>query len=111
MWARNTGRFRGPGRGGWRPTATGGNEGTGMQQRSDQKVRGEDSVLRARLTRWGALALGAVMVCFFGVLTYVNCFWATYPNDNDLDEVGWIAAHLSFGRAESFANQGYPPGL
>jgi len=63
--------------------------------------------------RWNvrAIAVGGFLVCFLAGLTYVNCFWSCYPNDNDLDEVGWLSAHLSLSRAESFANQGYPPGL
>ncbi|MEY4549423.1 MAG: hypothetical protein RL685_5618 [Pseudomonadota bacterium] len=58
-----------------------------------------------------ALVLPAVLACFFALLVYVNCYWSRYPNDNDLDEVGWLAANLDLSRPESFANQGYPPGL
>ena len=56
-------------------------------------------------------AFCTALACFFAGLTFVNCFWACYPNDNDLDEVGWLAAHLDLARPESLANQGYPPGL
>jgi hypothetical protein len=55
--------------------------------------------------------LAGFLACFFAALSYVNCIWACYPNDNDLDEVGWLSAHLSLARPESLANQGYPPGL
>jgi len=58
-----------------------------------------------------AFALGGFLACFLAALIYVNCVWACYPNDNDLDEVGWISAHLNLARPESLANQGYPPGL
>ena len=63
--------------------------------------------------RWNvrAIAVGGFLLCFFAGLVYVNCVWSCYPNDNDLDEVAWLSTHLSLGRAESFANQGYPPGL
>ena len=57
------------------------------------------------------LVLAGFLALFFGALAYVNCVWSCFPIDNDLDEVGWLSAHLSFSRAESFANQGYPPGL
>jgi hypothetical protein len=64
-----------------------------------------------RWTRAKALALGAGLAAFFSALAFVNCRWVRYPQDNDLDEVGWLAAHLTFSRPESFANQGYPPGM
>ena len=57
------------------------------------------------------LAWGAAFACYFAALVFVNCYWACYPTDNDLDEVGWLAANLSLARPESLANQGYPPGL
>jgi len=72
---------------------------------------GEIEVGAVRRVRVEAFALAGVVACFFGVLVYINCFWSLYPNDNDLDEVAWLSAHLSLARPESFANQGYPPGL
>jgi hypothetical protein len=72
---------------------------------------GEIEPVATRRVRVEAYALAGVVACFFAVLVYVNCFWSCYPNDNDLDEVGWLTAHLSLWRPESFANQGYPPGL
>jgi len=72
---------------------------------------GEIEVGAVRRVRVEAIALAVAVACFFGALTYVNCFWSLYPNDNDLDEVAWLSAHLSLARPESFANQGYPPGL
>jgi len=66
------------------------------------------SAWRARLQ---VIALGVVLASFFAGLVYVNCYWSSYPYDNDLDEVAWLSAHLSLSRPESFANQGYPPGL
>lgn len=68
-------------------------------------------VAAPRKLRIGALTLPAVLACFLALLVYVNCFWSSYPNDNDLDEVGWLAANLDLTRPESFANQGYPFGL
>jgi hypothetical protein len=55
--------------------------------------------------------LGVSLALFFGALVYVNVIWSCYPNDNDLDEMAWLSAHLSLSRPESLANQGYPPGL
>ena len=72
---------------------------------------GEIEAGATRRVRVEAYALAGVVACFFAGLVYVNCFWSCYPNDNDLDEVGWLTAHLSLWRPESFANQGYPPGL
>lgn len=68
-------------------------------------------VVASRKVRVQALLLPALLACFFALLVYVNCVWSRYPNDNDLDEVGWLAAKLSLARPESLANQGYPPGL
>lgn len=72
---------------------------------------GDIEVGAVRRVRAESYALAGVVACFFAALVYVNCFWSCYPNDNDLDEVGWLTAHLSLWRPESFANQGYPPGL
>jgi hypothetical protein len=57
------------------------------------------------------LAWGAAFAAYFAALAVVNGYWVCYPTDNDLDEVGWLAANLSLARPESLANQGYPPGL
>jgi len=65
----------------------------------------------ARWIRPRVLAWGAAFACYFAGLVFVNCYWACYPTDNDLDEVGWLAANVSLARPESLANQGYPPGL
>jgi hypothetical protein len=65
----------------------------------------------ARWTRTEKIVLAAALACFLSALAYVNGFYVCYPQDNDLDEVGWITAHLTLGRPESLANQGYPPGL
>jgi len=83
---------------------------------SASEARGEDMpeasvTLAGHRARLETLALAGFLLLFFSVLAYVNCVWTCYPIDNDLDEVGWLTAHLSLSRAESFANQGYPPGL
>ncbi|HZM00521.1 MAG TPA: glycosyltransferase family 39 protein, partial [Planctomycetota bacterium] len=59
---------------------------------------------RARAALAGALAGYGLL------LLAVNLGFAPYPQDNDLDDVGWIAAHQSLGRLESLANQNYPFG-
>jgi hypothetical protein len=49
-----------------------------------------------------------------GFLLFVLICNATilcYPTDNDLDEIGWLAQHLTLDRPESLANANYPPGL
>ena len=46
---------------------------------------------------------------FLGLLT-VNVFVVRYPVENDLDEIGWIAAHQTWSRPESLVNQNYPFG-
>ena len=66
------------------------------------------SAWQARLS---VMALVVALAGFFAALVYINCYWSNYPYDNDLDEVAWLSAHLSLSRPESFANQGYPPGL
>jgi hypothetical protein len=65
----------------------------------------------ARWTRSESFALEAALAAFMSGLAYATCRFACYPQSNDLDEVGWIAAHMTLGRPESLANQGYPPGL
>jgi hypothetical protein len=62
-------------------------------------------------SRLAVIALALALAGFFAWLVYINCYWCNYPDDNDLDEVAWLSAHLSLSRPESFANQGYPPGL
>jgi hypothetical protein len=55
------------------------------------------------------LALLSIAALFLGLLT-INVFVLPYPIDNDLDEIGWIAAHQTWSRPESLVNQGYPFG-
>jgi hypothetical protein len=81
-----------------------------IEARSENAPEAPLTLARHRATV-EALALTGLLLLFFCVLGYVNCVWACYPIDNDLDEVGWLTAHLSLSRAESFANRGYPPGL
>lgn len=58
-------------------------------------------------SRGPGLALAAFCVC----LLVANVFVVPYPTDNDLDEIGWIAAHQTWDRPESLVNQNYPFGF
>ena len=51
-----------------------------------------------------------MLATYFLVILVVNVVVVPYPVDNDLDEVGWIAAHQSLSRPESLANWAYPFG-
>jgi len=48
---------------------------------------------------------------FLLILLVINTTIVCYPSDNDLDEIGWLADHLTLSRPESLANANYPPGL
>ena len=55
-------------------------------------------------TAW--LLIGSYFIALF-IVNYI----VAYPTDNDLDDVGWIIANLSWDRGESLANNSYPVGL
>ena len=48
---------------------------------------------------------------FLAGVLFVNLVYVCYPTDNDLDEIGWMAANLSLSRPESVANANFPLGL
>ena len=52
----------------------------------------------------------ALLAAYCLLILVVNVVVVPYPVDNDLDEIGWIAAHQSLSRPESLANWAYPFG-
>jgi hypothetical protein len=71
------------------------------------RVETEASNVPQSRRRWPLVVL---LACYLAVLVPVNLVFCPYPADNDLDDIGWIAAHQSLARLESFANQNYPFG-
>ena len=59
--------------------------------------------------RWRWLPSG-LLAASSSLILVVNVVVVPYPVDNDLDEIGWIAAHQSLSRPESLANWAYPFG-
>ena len=60
------------------------------------------------MTRGQKLLLWIFLGGYLALLLTANPVVACYPVDNDLDEIGWIAAHQDLTRPESLANPNQP---
>lgn len=69
-----------------------------------ERAGGAASPLHRRLL-WIFLGL------YFALLLAVNLGWVCYPTDNDLDDIGWIAAHQRISQPETLANPNQPLGF